>query len=135
VNNRLYSKRSFFGSRAIQVVEDFFRTEKYVNNPKSIAQYAKWAVTKGGPALWRVPTPRGAKHNSEYIVGFLIFDNAHIRSLAFSTSQGPVDIFESEFIIQTFAPFVKGCKGSCEDYGYLVGALALSATGVSVLKC
>lgn len=48
----------------------------------------------------------------------------------FPTSQRPVDIFESDFIIQTFAPFVRGCKDSCEDYGYLLGALALSATGV-----
>ena len=45
-------------------------------------------------------------------------------------TQRPVDIFESDFIIAVFAPFVKWCKDSSVDYGYLVGALALSAAGV-----
>ena len=49
-----------------------------------------------------------------------------------SCAQPPVDIFESDFIIEVFSPFVKGCKDSCVDYGYLIGALALSAAGVSV---
>jgi hypothetical protein len=71
VNSRLYSKRAFFGSRAVQVVEDFFKTDRFVNNPEGIAQYAKWAVTRNGPALWRVPTPRGRKHKDE--VRFVVF--------------------------------------------------------------
>jgi hypothetical protein len=32
---------------------------------------------------------------------------------------------------QVFFPFVKGCKDSCANYGYVIGALALSAAGVS----
>ena len=48
-------------------------------------------------------------------------------------AQPPVDIFESDFIIQVFVLFVKGCKGSSVDYGHLLGALALSAAGVSNL--
>ena len=94
-----------------------------------------WAVTKDGPALWQVPTPRDYKNSnkSQYIVCLIVFNIQACRDLLILILhfQSPIDIFESDFIIQTFAPFVRGCKGSCEDYGYLVGALALSATGVS----
>ena len=134
VNSRLYSKRSYFGSRAVQVVEQFFKGDEFVNKPTRIAQYANWAVKNNGLALWRVPTPENCRHgpqSSKYIVRLATltaFDDAHIRT---SCTQAPVDIFESNFIIQVFAPFVKGCKESCVDYGYLIGALALSAAAVS----
>ena len=71
VNSRLYSKRSFFGSRAIQVVEHFFKGNEFIDKPSRIAQYAKWAVRNNGPALWRVPTPENCRHGPEsdqYIV-------------------------------------------------------------------
>jgi hypothetical protein len=64
VNSRLYAKRSSIGSRAVQVVEDFFKGGKF-DAPSDIMQYAKWAVRGGGPALWRVPTPWNGKHDSE----------------------------------------------------------------------
>jgi hypothetical protein len=71
VNNRLYAKRSSIGSRAVQVIEDFFRGDAFGKNSACIAQYAQWAVTKHGPALWRIPTPQNCRVDStsdEYIV-------------------------------------------------------------------
>ena len=65
VNSRLYSKRSFFGSRSIQVVENFFKGDEFINNPSRIAAYAKWAVRNNGPALWRVPTPENCRHGPD----------------------------------------------------------------------
>jgi hypothetical protein len=131
-NNRLYAKRSLIGSRAVQLVEEFFKTDEFANDPTHIVWYAKWAVRKDGPAIFRVPTPEDCKvhpKSPQYIVRC---NTASILILLFIICvQAPVDIFESTFVIQTFAPFVKGCRDSCEDYGYLVGALALSAAAVS----
>jgi hypothetical protein len=94
------------------------------------AQFAKWVVRNDGPALWQVLTPKDCTHgqkSAQYIVCLIVFDFSPTNT--FHTA--PINIFDSKFIIQTFVPFVKGCKGSCKDYGYLLGALALLATGVS----
>jgi hypothetical protein len=46
--------------------------------------------------------------------------------------QPPENLFHSEFVIAIFGRYVKWCKGSCHDYGHLVGALAMTAAGVSI---
>lgn len=135
----MYAKRSSFGSRAVHAVEEFFKRDKFVNAPTRIARYAQWAVRGDGPALWRVPTPRDCEcdpKSDRYIVRCYALTTARTTDLENYICvcwhcQDPIDVFESEFIVKTFAPFVKACKGSCADYGHLVGALAMSAAAVS----
>jgi hypothetical protein len=38
-------------------VTEFFKGESYVNKPKVITKYAKWAVRGNVPALFSAPTP------------------------------------------------------------------------------
>jgi hypothetical protein len=74
VNSRLYAKRSLIGSRAVQVVEEFFKAERFAKDPSRIAQYAQWALRHNGPALWRVPTPQDCNYDPKsdhYIVRYI----------------------------------------------------------------
>jgi len=69
----LNEKRTFFGLEGIKIVTEFFKGEKYANNPNAIARYAKWAVRGNGPALYGKPTPRDCvikKGTDGYIVCF-----------------------------------------------------------------
>ncbi|KAH7917934.1 hypothetical protein BV22DRAFT_1025475 [Leucogyrophana mollusca] len=108
----LVKKRSFIGRQAVAMLEGFFSGPKFANNPTAIAAYAKWATRFDGPALWRLPSPRECTD-----------PNA-------PDYQGPVDFFESEFIIKIFGIFLKATKGSMGEFGDPVGALAMSAAAV-----
>ncbi|KIM40549.1 hypothetical protein M413DRAFT_11439 [Hebeloma cylindrosporum] len=109
--NRCTEKRSFFGIRAVTIVDDFFKQSKYAGHPERIAQYAKWAVQPNGPALWATPSPDGV---SEGMEGY----------------KRPRGLFESKFVIDTAAPLLRSMKGSAGDYGKPTGGLALAAAGV-----
>ncbi|KAI0244949.1 hypothetical protein BJV78DRAFT_1092706, partial [Lactifluus subvellereus] len=114
-NDRIFAmKRSFFGRQGIKIVAEFFKDEAYANKPKAIAKYTLWATRGDGPALFGIPTPINCNLNKG--------DDRYIE---------PDDIFESKFIIQLLTPFLKSCKGSCQNHGCPVGALALAATAVS----
>jgi len=45
--------------------------------------------------------------------------------------KAPKDLFESQFVIELLAPFLKWCNGSRVDHGKPNGAVAMAATGVS----
>jgi hypothetical protein len=45
--------------------------------------------------------------------------------------QAPKDLFESQFVIELLAPFLKWCKDSRINHGNPNGAVAMAATGVS----
>ncbi|KIM80299.1 hypothetical protein PILCRDRAFT_49899, partial [Piloderma croceum F 1598] len=108
--DRINEKRTYFGRQSIKIVTAFFATEPYANKPKVIAKYAKWATRKDGPGVWRVPTPIDCVVPSEspdYIA--------------------PKDLFESQFVIELLAPFLKWCKGSHVKPN---GAVAMAATGI-----
>ncbi|KAH9962102.1 hypothetical protein BJV74DRAFT_722511, partial [Russula compacta] len=55
--DRLNNRRTLIGSHAIKIVDDHFAQAQYVNKPKAIAKYAKWAIRQDGPMVWQTPTP------------------------------------------------------------------------------
>jgi hypothetical protein len=72
--NRVYEKRSLFGSKSMKVVDDFFRHQDFIGNTKKISEYAKWATRFNGPAIWKTPTPMKivcSPKSKDYIVCFL----------------------------------------------------------------
>jgi hypothetical protein len=132
--DRLNEKRTFFGHKAIKLVSDFFKGETYLNKPKAIAKYAAWAVRGNGPALFGKPTPLSCtvpRGSEGYIVSLLSFwDSVHWQLIIL---QKPEGIFESTFIISLLCQYLKWCKGSCNNYGQPIGALAMAAMAVSGL--
>ncbi|KAH9970253.1 hypothetical protein BJV74DRAFT_784526, partial [Russula compacta] len=101
------------GSHAIKIVDDHFAQAQYVNKPKAIAKYAKWAIRQDGPMVWQTPTPEHCTIE--------ITSPDYIK---------PVNIFESTFMIALLAPFLKSCQGSCHNHGDPKGAVALGAAAV-----
>jgi len=78
-----------------------------------------------------VPTPIDCvvlSDSPDYIVSGQFYP-PHI--LEVTIHQAPKDLFESQFVIDLLAPFLKWCKGSRIDHGKPNGAVAMAATGVS----
>ncbi|KAH9979671.1 hypothetical protein BJV74DRAFT_888022 [Russula compacta] len=111
----LNKKHSYFGTKAIKVVKEFFKGDKYASNQKAITKYMQWATRDNGPGIFGNPAPidSDAKWgHPEYIKG--------------------KDIFKSKFIIDLVLPFFKWCENSSKNYGRPVGALAMAAAGMSI---
>ncbi|KAK6988607.1 hypothetical protein R3P38DRAFT_3228568 [Favolaschia claudopus] len=109
--DRLNDKRSYFGRRAIAVVDTLFRTEEYVGKSRQIAKFAKDALRDDGPGIWGVPAPSGLKKTDQGYVP-------------------PDEVFASPYVIAVFAPFIKSAAGSAYNYGYAGAALALTMTAL-----
>ncbi|KAH9979672.1 hypothetical protein BJV74DRAFT_780142, partial [Russula compacta] len=111
----LNKKHSYFGTKAIKVVKEFFKGDKYASNQKAITKYMQWATRDNGPGIFGNPAPidSDAKWgHPEYIV--------RQRYL------------QSKFIIDLVLPFLKWCENSSKNYGRPVGALAMAAAGMSI---
>ncbi|KAI0038132.1 hypothetical protein FA95DRAFT_1476608, partial [Auriscalpium vulgare] len=107
MKKRLYDKRSMIGKSALSTVSAFFKGK----SEAEIKEYAAYALTKDGPALWKVPAPAGIGATS-----------GALRS--------PVGLFESSFMADTLGPFLKLTQSSQIEYGHPTGGLALSAAAV-----
>lgn len=57
--SRLGDKRHLIGATTLKLVNTFFASKEYVDQPKKIAKYATWAITDDGPGWYESPTPRG----------------------------------------------------------------------------
>jgi hypothetical protein len=116
-------------------VDDHFAQVRFTGKPRKVAKYAKWAIRTDGPMVWQTPTPADCTVNSVspgYIVCPLFYD---LQPLSNELIQKPENIFESTFMVALLTPFVKSFQGSCHNYGYPKGALALGAAAVRFLLC
>ncbi|KIJ63555.1 hypothetical protein HYDPIDRAFT_40966 [Hydnomerulius pinastri MD-312] len=109
--NRIGDRLSQFGRSAIKNVQSFFDKPPYSNDSRAIAQYAKYATQKDGPAVYRFPSPRGTYEGDP---GY----------------QLPSGMFESQFIIDILAHYLNSTKGTTADYGPPIGALAVITAAV-----
>ncbi|KAF9528313.1 hypothetical protein CPB83DRAFT_907020 [Crepidotus variabilis] len=109
--DRLTDKRSLFGSNAIKVVDDFFKQSQFDKNPDAVKMYVAYALHAFGPAFWSVPKTRKADGEVD-------------------DASRPQGLYESDLFIQTIAPIVTGTKGSCGDYGELIGAIGLGGAAL-----
>ncbi|KAF8200519.1 hypothetical protein K438DRAFT_1819271 [Mycena galopus ATCC 62051] len=109
--DRLNEKRSFFGKRGVVVVDALFQSKEFVGDTKKIARYARWALRDDGVGIWGTPAPQGVKQSEP---GYT----------------KPEDVFTSDHVIATYAPFVKAATGTVHDYGNTGAALALALTGL-----
>ncbi|KAH9163592.1 hypothetical protein EDB89DRAFT_1859870 [Lactarius sanguifluus] len=113
--NRLVDKWSDFGARALQVADKVFKQVEYMNNTRTVSEYAIWATGKDGPALWGVPSPQGvSSHDEDYV-----------------KAQG---IFESRYMIDILTTVIKKPMENSLLFdcglGYPKGAVALAAAGI-----
>ncbi|KAF9522124.1 hypothetical protein CPB83DRAFT_864955 [Crepidotus variabilis] len=102
---RITERRGTIASTAVQIVDQFFDSGEFKNNPKAIATYVKWAVKPSGPAFWSRPEPQ------------IESDNA--------PAQLPDGFAQSRFVLKTVAPFLN-VKGAVADFGNPVGAFGLA---------
>ncbi|KDQ30020.1 hypothetical protein PLEOSDRAFT_1101044 [Pleurotus ostreatus PC15] len=62
--DRLCEQRSHFGTYTMKKVADYLEN-RFGTNRAQIAAYVKWALRKGGPALYKTPTPLDSPASGE----------------------------------------------------------------------
>ncbi|KAJ7719181.1 hypothetical protein DFH07DRAFT_973015 [Mycena maculata] len=108
---RCAEHRSVIGTAGVDIVAEYIVTnEKIFSTTQAIKDYARYALNKRGPALWKEPTP--LKH-------IAILDKNDPK---YVKAKG---LFESDFVISIVAPILK--VGSS---GHPFGAMALAAAAV-----
>ncbi|KAG6905445.1 hypothetical protein DXG01_002690 [Tephrocybe rancida] len=112
--NELWSR---IGSKAIKMVQKFFKDEEYQDKPSEIIRYVNWALRPDGPAFYWVPGSEILIKNS---AGQLV------------SSSPPEDPFQSEFIVKLVTPVLKYTRASCgaHVFGEPEAAFVLAATAI-----
>ncbi|KAH9010261.1 hypothetical protein EDB84DRAFT_1570674 [Lactarius hengduanensis] len=89
--DRLVEKRSDFGVHALQVADKFFKQLEYMNDTRTVSEYAIWATGKDGPALWGVPSPRGvSSHDEDYVKAKGIFESRYMIDILATVIKKPM---------------------------------------------
>ncbi|KAJ6543090.1 hypothetical protein B0H19DRAFT_1239222 [Mycena capillaripes] len=112
--DRLYERRSMVISLATQAVSKYFNRDEFTkakDPAAAIANYAVYALQPDGPMLYLVPAPMNTKQGQPRYTA-------------------PEGFCESDFFIDAFSPFVKKTVGSKKDYGYLFGAVGMTAAAL-----
>lgn len=74
--SRVRERRTRIAIVAARIVDEFFETDTYRNQPIAIRTYAQYAVRPDGPAFFRVPTPEHILPNprlDNYIVCLFLY--------------------------------------------------------------
>ena len=132
--DHLNEKWTWFGSKALKVVNRFFQGQDYVNNAPKIAQYAMWATCGNGPALYSKPTSMSCIIDVD-APGYIVSLHADIWLACYLfTLQNPDGLFKSDFVIKIMTPFIGSIKGSMNhEEGFLQGTLGMMAIAVSCI--
>ncbi|KAJ6526084.1 hypothetical protein B0H19DRAFT_1275936 [Mycena capillaripes] len=112
--DRLYERCSMVISLATQAVSKYFNRDEFTkakDPAAAIANYAVYALQPDGPMLYLVPAPMNTKKGQPRYTA-------------------PEGFCESDFFIDAFSPFVKKTVGSKKDYGYLFGAVGMTAAAL-----
>jgi hypothetical protein len=68
----------WFGSQALNIVDKFFQSPQFTNNPTAVKEYAEWAIRGDGPMIYATPTPIGCVVDCDdpnYIVSIFLLNS------------------------------------------------------------
>ncbi|KAJ7874189.1 hypothetical protein B0H14DRAFT_3437869 [Mycena olivaceomarginata] len=121
-------RRSRTVQTAVDVVDAFYKSKDYIDQPAAIRAHARYALRVDDPAFFKNPTPENCPRN--------IKDPGYIK---------PKGYLESDLMIQTVSPFLKNeefiipealTDGTYDFSGMPAGLFSLTAAGaVSGYRC
>ncbi|KAI9436780.1 hypothetical protein F5148DRAFT_1294502 [Russula earlei] len=56
--NRIKTRKSKIASSILTEIQKFFDKMMFHNKPEKIREYVRWALSPGGPAYYKMPTPQ-----------------------------------------------------------------------------
>ncbi|KAJ7221251.1 hypothetical protein GGX14DRAFT_334795, partial [Mycena pura] len=96
----IYATRHLIGASTLKIVDIFFTSPKYAEQPNKIKKYAIWAIQADGPGWYEVPAPRN-QVSIKGLPGYV----------------GPTGLFRSPFFLEPLAAYVKSTTKSAGTWG------------------